>query len=179
MSWRARSARQVRRGAVVIACGMGISLVTWLALDDRYVRFGILHAIGTAIVLSPLFGLMGRWVGLAGVAVIVAGLLVADERSDVPGMLILGWRPTGSAGVDYYPLLPWLGLFLIGMTLGRALYPEGRRGAWGTALGAGPPAWVTAPGRHSLVIYLVHQPVLIAALAATLTVAGVDWQWPE
>ncbi len=175
--WSARLAKHARRGAQVIACGLLISLVTWIALDDRYVRFGILHAIGASIVLAPFVARLGVWNAPLGVAVIVAGLLLRDERSEIPGLLLLGVKPRGGAGVDYYPLLPWFGLFLLGIAAGTALYPFGRRRRWAERVPSGAPGWLTAPGRHSLVIYLVHQPVLIAVIAAVLAVLGVEWSW--
>ncbi len=175
--WSARLAKHARRGAQVIACGLGISLVTWIALDDRYVRFGILHAIGASIVVAPFVARLGVWNAPLGLAVIVAGVLLADERSDIPGLLLLGVKPPGGAGVDYYPMLPWFGLFMLGIAVGTALYPSGRPGGWAGRLPSGVPRWLTAPGRHSLVIYLVHQPVLIAVIAGILAVLGVEWSW--
>ena len=172
-----RAAKQARRGAQVLGCGLGISLVTWLALDDRYVRFGILHAIGASILIAPLFRPLRVWNAALGVAVVVVGVALGSARSDVPGLLLLGVKPAGGAGVDYYPMLPWFGLFLLGIAAGTLLYPEGRPGTWARALRWSPPGWVTAPGRNSLIFYLVHQPVLILALAGILSVAGVTWSW--
>lgn len=167
------------RGAEVIGWGLVISLVTLLALgSDDYVRFGILHCIGASIVLGPLFVRLGAWNAAVGVAIVVAGLALDGARSDVPGALIFGFRPDGGRGVDYYPLLPWLGLFVIGIALGALLYPDGRRGRWGRFLAAEPPLRRAAvPGRHSLAIYLIHQPVLIAILAGILALGGVSVDW--
>ena len=177
LRWSARLAKHARRGAQVIACGLAISLVTWIALDDRYVRFGILHAIGASIVLAPFVARLGVWNAPLGLVVIVAGVLLADERSDIPGLLLLGIKPPGGAGVDYYPLLPWFGLVMLGIAAGTALYPSGRPGPWAARLPSRVPTWTTAPGRRSLVIYLVHQPVLIALIAGILAVLGVEWSW--
>lgn len=179
LTWRQRVAKHVRRGALVLGCGMLISLVTWIALDDRYVRFGILHVIGVSVILAPFVVGLGIWNAPLGVAAIGAGLLLRGAESDVPGLLVLGWRPPGGAGVDYYPLLPWFGVVLLGLAAGTALYPAGRRGRWGDSLPRHAPDLLTAPGRHSLVFYLVHQPVLIALLVGILTVVGADWSWPD
>jgi uncharacterized membrane protein len=90
--------------------------------------------------------------------------------------MVLGVPPEGGAGVDWYPLLPWLGPALAGLAVGHMLYPGGRRGGWGRLLPAAPP-WAGLagwPGRHALPIYLVHQPVLILLVGAGLTIAGVE-----
>lgn len=173
--WR----KHARRGAEVIGWGLVVSLVTLVALGtDDYVRFGILHCIGASIVLGPLFVRLGVWNSLLGAGVIVAGLAMDGARSDVPGALVLGFRPEGGRGVDYYPLLPWFGLFLIGIAIGALLYPKGGRGRWGDGLPAQPPMRVaTVPGRHSLAIYLIHQPVLIAIVAAILALTGTTIDW--
>jgi uncharacterized membrane protein len=173
--WR----KHVRRGGELIAWGMGISLVTLVALGaDDYVRFGILHAIGASILLGSLVVRLGAWNAVLGAVAIVAGLAVDGARSDIPGLLILGFRPAGDLGVDYYPLLPWIGPFLIGIALGALLYPSGGRGAWGRSLPSQPAApFASAPGRHSLAIYLVHQPVLIAIMASILALAGATVEW--
>ena len=173
--WR----KHARRGCEVIAWGMGISLVTLVALGtDDYVRFGILHSIGACIVLAPLVARLGVWNAALGAALIVAGLMLQDERSDVPGLLILGVRPEAGAGVDYYPLLPWLGPFLIGIALGALLYPSGRRGSWAGGLpAAGLLPALSTPGRHSLPFYLIHQPVLILLVAGVLALVGAEIDW--
>jgi uncharacterized membrane protein len=173
--WR----KHARRGAEVIGWGLVISLVTLVALGtDDYIRFGILHCIGASIVLGPLFVRLGVWNAALGAAVIAAGLALDGARSDVPGALILGFRPDGGRGVDYYPLLPWFGLFLIGIAIGALLYPRGRRGTWGGSLPAEPPLrFASVPGRHSLAIYLIHQPVLIAVVAAILALTGTSIDW--
>jgi uncharacterized membrane protein len=67
-----------------------------------------------------------------------------------------GFLYPGFSSADYFPLLPWLFLFLFGAWLG------------GRVTGGGGPDWLrvkvppalTWPGRHSLLLYLVHQPIL-------------------
>jgi uncharacterized membrane protein len=112
---------------------------------------------------------------LAGVVLLAGMELLLGPRSDVPGLLVLGVEPEGGAGVDWYPLLPWLAPALVGLAVGRALYPGGVRGPWGARLPT--PPWareVGALGRHALPIYLVHQPVLIPLIIAGLAIAGVE-----
>lgn len=171
-------AKQLRRAAEIGAAALLVSLATWIALDDRWVRFGILHLIAVALALAPLFARLGAWnLALAG-ALLLAATLVDGSQSDVPGALLLGLHPEeGSVGVDWYPLVPWLAPVLVGLVLGARLYPRGRRGGWARALPRPSGRLATAlgaPGRHSLVLYLVHQLVLIPLVAGALLLAGVE-----
>ena len=73
--------------------------------------------------------------------------------------------------------MPWVGVVLIGVAVGRAFYPGGARGRWCARLPAAAPAALSPPaaaGRHSLLIYLAHQPLLIALVALALLLAGIE-----
>lgn len=171
--------RHVRRAAQVAVAALLVSAATRVALGDDYVRFGILHCIAAAMLIGPLLARLGWLNAIFGVGVLVAGLALKDgPTSDVPGLLVLGVAPPGGAGVDWYPLLPWFAPMLFGLAAGLALYPAGRRGAWGRALRE-PPASraLGAPGRHALPIYLLHQPILILLVAAVLALVGVEVSW--
>ena len=89
------------------------------------------------------------------------------------------WCP-GDAGADWYPLLPWIGAVLVGVAIGAALYPDGERGPSLRRLVRAPRGAVLAgaPGRHSLPIYLVHQPVLIGLTGMTLSLTDTEHEWP-
>jgi uncharacterized membrane protein len=167
--------RHLRRAGQVAAAALLVTVVTLIALGDDYVRFGILHCIAVAMAVGPLLLPLGWWNVPLGVAAIAVGIRLDDTASsDVPGLLVLG-VPPGDGAVDWYPLLPWLGPALIGLAVGRALYPAGRRGPWGARLPEPRHARALgAPGRHALPIYLVHQPVLIPLVAAALALAGVE-----
>ena len=167
---------------MVLGAGVLVTGATLLVIPESYVRFGILHSIGVALLVAPAVARLGRWCAAAGVAAIVTGIAISPMRSDIPGLFVLGVRPPGFRTVDYWPLLPWFGVFALGIALGRTLYPEGRRGAPADRLTrrASTPrlaGWLGAPGRRSLVIYLVHQLVLIAVIAAVLVVSGRGLEW--
>ncbi|MCB0882290.1 MAG: DUF1624 domain-containing protein [Thermoleophilia bacterium] len=177
--WR----RHARRAVEVLAAATLVSAATRVALGpEDYIRFGVLHCIGTMMLLLPLFVPLGPWVNAAlGAVALVAGFAVRGHASTVPGALVLGTPPPGGAGVDWYPLLPWGGLALIGLAVGTLAYPGGvpapplARAArrLGDALGRPRLAALTWPGRHALPIYLAHQLVLVALVAAVLAVLGV------
>lgn len=162
----ARFRRFLRRGIGIFGYGMGITLV-FLVLQIGYVIFGILHLIGLSIVLSYPF-LRLRLANLAlGTLIIAAGLYVGAMDLSLPGvggvlLSPLGISPEGLMMPDYRPLLPWFGVVLLGIAAGNLLY-AGRKPSRSAPAAARPLAFL---GRHTLFIYLVHQPVLMAILAA-------------
>jgi len=153
----------VLRGAGIFALGLIITLATYLYLHEGFIIFGILHLIGVAVMLSPLFFRFGKKNILIGLVIILAGFCLAGIHG--PAYLIpLGIFPTAFTSVDYTPVFPWLGVVLIGMGIGEFLYHNGIRQFGIRNL----PDPVVVPlsfiGRHSLVIYLVHQPIIILLL---------------
>jgi uncharacterized membrane protein len=178
---RALLLRQWRRAGEVLAAALAVSAVTWLLLGDGYVRFGILHLIAAGLFLAPFAVRLGAWNLALAAALVLAGRWTEGVVSDVPGLLPLGIRPAEArVGVDWYPLVPWLAPFLVGLWAGGRLYPAGRRGAWGGWLPVPrrrAAALAGAPGRHSLAIYMVHQGVLLPLVALALLAAGVEIDW--
>ena len=163
------------RGAQIAAGAAAVSLGTFAALGEfNVVRFGILHLIAvTHFVVLPLLMRFGVWNALVGVTIVVAGLALKGTATGVPALMVVGLDP-GDTGVDWTPLLPWLGLPLIGVAVGALLYPRGERRRELRRL-VEAPAWASAagaPGRRSLAVYLIHQPVLIALTAAVLVLIG-------
>jgi len=152
------------RGAAIFALGLLVTLGTWWYLHEGYVIFGILHLIGISIMLSPIFFRFGRLNLLLGLACLPVGWIISGLGG--PAFLLpFGIIPPGFASVDYTPLFPWFGMVLIGMGLGECLYAGGVRQFTLRPL----PDLMVVPfsflGRHSLVIYLVHQPVIVLLLA--------------
>ncbi len=154
----------MRRGLKIFAWGMGITLITLLISRTEYVRFGILHFFGLTFILAPFF-LRFRLVNLIlGIALLLTGIYIWGTSFDFPWLLWLGARPHYFRTMDYFPLLPWFGLFLIGMFTGNILYPQGRRRFIIPDLGGPTMSALTFPGRHPLVIYLLQWPAIILTL---------------
>jgi uncharacterized membrane protein len=155
------------RGAKIFSLGMAITLVTWIFIRQSFVLFGILHLIGVSIVLGHFLLKRPKASLLLGVFLVLSGIYLQSLSFGFPWLVWLGFRPEGFYSVDYVPLLPWFGLFLIGMFLGNMLYPDGKRRF---RLGNSE-SRLFAPlqflGRNSLKIYFIHQPVLILALWAS------------
>ena len=153
------------RGAKIFGWGMVITAVTYLALGSGFIVFGILHLLGLSTVLAYPF-LRSRWAGLVGgIVVIVLGVYLNQQLSASPWLIWLGVRQLGRHMVDYYPIFPWFGPALLGVFAGLTLYPGGApRFTLPDLSGAAPVRGLSFLGRHSLVIYLVHQPIRLAIL---------------
>jgi uncharacterized membrane protein len=141
----------------------------FLALGMGVVAFGILHLIGISIILAYPF-LRLRFTNLVlGALIFVAGQYILAQGLDSQSIWLLpfGIVPEGVIMPDYRPLLPWFGVVLIGLFFGNLVYGDGGRPAV-TEDEAPLPARPLLPlGRNSLLIYLIHQPIIIALLAAT------------
>ncbi len=155
--------RNVRRGFAVLCWGLAVTAVT--ALLRLPVAFGILHLLGVCKMLygaaeakiAPRSG--ARFAAVCALLFAGTWLGTALVRVPVRWLYPLGLRAADFWSADYWPLLPWAFLFLLGTALGRRLFtrPESRFAR------AALPAALTWPGRRSLLIYLLHQPLLYGA----------------
>ena len=156
------------RGLEIFGLGMVITLLSLLVAPDQYVRFGILHFFGIAFILAPFF-LRFRYINLIlGAALMAIGIYLLEQNVlvDFPWLLWLGLRPHHFHTLDYFPLLPWFGLFLVGMFFGKILYPQGNRRFNIRELNDPVTSALTLPGRHPLVIYVAKLPIIIGVLLA-------------
>jgi uncharacterized membrane protein len=155
----------VSRGAGIFFLGLLVTAGTWLYIGEGFIVFGILHLIGVSIMISPFFFRFKKCNLLLGLLFIAIGFFLASINGPV-WLLPLGIHPAAFWSVDYEPLFPWYGIVLFGMGLGEYLYPEGNRRFVLPRI----PVFFERPfafvGRHSLILYLVHQPLIILLLAA-------------
>ncbi|EKF59778.1 hypothetical protein QWE_11157 [Agrobacterium albertimagni AOL15] len=153
----------LRRLGVIVAAAAAISVATYWFTPDSWIFFGILHAIALSSVIGLLFLKAPPLVTLlaAGLAFALPAIL-RSPAFDAWYFWFLGLSETLPRSNDYVPLLPWIGALLTGIAVARFLV-DGDRLGWIARLPAGP-RWLRWGGRHSLTVYLLHQPVLIAGL---------------
>lgn len=169
------ASRSFRRGVIVFCAGLLVTGVTLFMVcvlkfnRSLSIFFGILHLLGLCMILFPLFKKLPVWaLAVLGAVFLALGVwLTALEpvRMDFPsalGLLLgaLGIRTTGFYSGDYFPIFPNLGWFLLGAVLGRTAYR--RRESLLPKVNADffLLRFFRFCGRHSLWIYLLHQPVL-------------------
>jgi len=154
----------VLRGLKILGWGMAITLVTWIIDPYRYVRFGILHFFGVTFMLAPFFTRF-RFINLIlGAAVMAAGIYMWEEGIYANTPWLLWLMPYSFATMDYWPLFPFFGLFLVGMFFGEILYPQGNRRFYIPDSSNPVISALTLPGRHPLVIYIAQWPAIIGIL---------------
>lgn len=148
-----------RRFALVAGAALLITVATWFAMPAQFIFFGILHSIALSSLLGLAFLRLPWGVTLAvAVVVLILPQVYRDVAFDTPMLAWVGLAPSFPPTMDYEPLFPWFGAFLLGVVLARVMLAQGPlvRVAPSPIL-----ARLTWPGRHSLVIYLVHQPIMI------------------
>lgn len=183
--------RSVKLFAVAMVFSLAMGLASYFLKEELYVFFNVLHLLTVGTLLYGLFSKIENRIirtssdrkDSEGVAVSTYGdillilvasiLLYASElisvySSSVKGywLLPLGFLPKDFIGMgDYMPIFPWLGFFVAGVVIGRLAYRQKR-----TIFPNAPKALlsISVPfewlGRNSLLIYVFHQPVILAIL---------------
>lgn len=157
--------KYLKRGLKVFSWGLVITLMTCIFLRDCFVVFGVLHLIGISIILAYPFLKLRFWNLLLGIVFISLGIYLKDLTFGFPWLIWLGLTPDNVCAVDFFPIFPWFGVVLIGIFVGNSLYPGATRKL---NLCDQSNSFIIRSfcflGRHSLLIYLIHQPLLITLL---------------
>lgn len=155
------SRNTVRRGLKVFGCGMIISLITYILFGEQYIRFGILHLLGTAMILFPLLKKINNVVLLMSAAgIAIAGIVVKNTLAATSLLLPLGVRYRGFVSLDYYPLCPYLAVFILGILACKMFYKT-RKSLFSFGFENRYILWLS---KNSLLIYLIHQPLIFALI---------------
>lgn len=139
-----------------------VSAVTRVLFASRWIYFGVLHFFTLAALLTRPWLSRPALLGWGGLCLLGLSFSVASPVMDARTLNWIGLAAHKPATEDYAPLLPWLGWYWLGAWF-QQRFPQ-----WSNALlRSGFPArpWLALLGRHSLLIYLLHQPLLFGLLA--------------
>lgn len=165
-----------QRGLWVLNLGMLFTLLTTVFLPERPIFFGVLHCIGCCIILSSLFLKFTTTNVFIATFVIITGLgLGIFVSTDTPNILQLAigihQHDITAHTIDYFPILPWFGVCLLGIALGNIIYKDNKRRYPLPDVSRFKPtklfSWL---GQHSLAIYLVHQPLIAGVLFVVMKI---------
>ncbi len=152
--------RYFARGGKLLIFAAFITLFTSIFVPDGTVYFGILHFFAISSFLVPVFIKYARLNLIAGVLIILAGFLLQTTKVDFPYLLWLGFMPQYFTTFDYFPLMPWLGVLLLGIYSGKSVIEKTGHITFRHKLAN---VFIFL-GRNSLTVYLIHQPLLVALL---------------
>ena len=176
------SRNNIKRGIKTIICALILSLVTYYFVENNFIFIGILHFLGvsmlmyglvfryinklpripTAIILFVIFVLTynvsNGYFGIKGICEIGVPVWMRDSTFDY----IMGFDGGNIFSADYYPFIPWTFLFLCGTLIGNYV-KEGKIPEF-LYKNICPP--ITYIGRKTLIIYLLHQPIIYGLLLA-------------
>ncbi len=172
--------KNLKRALILIGIAYGVTLVTYMFVGERFVRFGILHLLAVNIFLFRyLVHRPTRALGLSFCILLLTPLLKETVTTEAP--LYYLWYAIGlaeqgrGAAIDYFSLLPWSAVTGFGIVIGHLVYNS--RFTHKIHIPVFQPlVRLFSPllylGRHSLIIYLVHVPLIIFLL---LVFRVLDW----
>lgn len=172
-----------KNGLEVSAAGILVSVITCIFTPDERIVFGVLTFLGAAMFfLIPLEKILCKVpAGIGGIASFLIFLLTKKMSSGYLGiggiqfiglprnlyhqgyfMTFLGWKDSTVFTTDYFPIVPWIFLYITGYFIWRIFLHH---------------HWMqnkifsnvkfnlfSVMGRHSLFIYLLHQPIIYAGV---------------
>ena len=171
-----RRAAFLKRLALIVGAAALVTAASYAIDPEEPILFGILHCIAVASLIAALFVAAPYGAALAvGALAVATPFLYSSAAFNPPALVWLGLGTVSPYTLDWRPLLPWAGVTLIGLGLAQAAAARLSSWRWTTWR---PTRWpgraFTFAGRHSLVIYLVHQPILFGLLWSVVTATGLD-----
>ncbi|WP_169196197.1 heparan-alpha-glucosaminide N-acetyltransferase [Devosia sp. MC1541] len=165
-----------KRWAFVAAGAAIITVSTYLTFPDTFVYFGVLHAIAAVSVLALPFLFTPLWLtGLAGLIIAILPFVFTNPFFDQKITSWIGFSAVPPPANDLVPLFPWLGVALLGVAAMRSI----RANEWDARLAqlnstAAVARGLAFLGRWSLLIYLLHQPILLGVLTPLAGALGTQ-----
>lgn len=161
------------RFAKVAAAAAVVTIATWFAMPEGFIHFGILHQIALASLIGLAFLNLPPLVTLLVAAgVLIVPFVYQSSLFDYPALWWVGLQPKPRLSFDYVPFFPWFAAVLVGVAVGNM----GAFRAW--LAGIGQPGRFARPlafaGRHSLIVYLLHQIPLFGMVWLLSMVAPPD-----
>ncbi|MBR2743210.1 MAG: DUF1624 domain-containing protein [Clostridia bacterium] len=161
------SKNRLRRALITVAAAYLVTAATYFFDPHEYVVFGVLHCLGFSALIYAVFKKYIDRVPYAPfvfMAAFVILLVIKLPTVSVPHLYAFGFTDAAFVSSDYYPLLPNLFLFLFGTSLTPYLGGE-KVSTFLMRVHARPLDFV---GRHALIIYLIHQPVMVGIITLIL-----------
>ncbi len=173
------SVHLLKNGLIVFGTGLLMTLVTYLVMPEQVIWFGVLHLLGAAMLivyfLQPVLKKIPRLLGAAIAFLIFITFRYIDGGTlnffgyrygtlptawyESDKLFFLGFPNASFFSADYFPIMPWLFLFLTGYFAFGFLKSQ-RKTGW---------LYIRIPGlsfvgKHTFIVYLLHQPMIYGVL---------------
>jgi uncharacterized membrane protein len=150
--WNRLLRRVIKLGSIALA----ITLATYFAEPTKFVRFGVIHFFASVILIAMVVRPLKQWLIIPGTIILAVSIYVGRGGIDPnPLLYITGLMSQRPPSIDYIPLVPWLGVFMIGMGVAN-WFKLPKEPVMPSAF-MKPVIWL---GKHSLPFYILHQVVL-------------------
>lgn len=158
-----------KRGFFIFGLGMIITLVTLIYPGNGFIIFGVLHCIGISIIFSYFLLRFKHLNLILGLVLIISGIILNNMTFDFYYLIPLGFKPYGFYTLDFFPLLPWFGVVLCGIYIGKLFYRDfNRRFKLKNLDRIRIIKLFCFLGRNSLIIYFIHQIIIIGIIQLLL-----------
>lgn len=148
------------RGLGIFGWGLVVSVVSFFLIPQKPIYFGVLHFIGTVVMLLPVF-IKFKWLSRMMIFIsLYAGALTPFFVDNSYLLMPFGIQPKPFYSLDYWPIFPWLAIVLTGMEVMRFLYHFSQTNFIFSSHMPNvlkPIQWL---GSHTLLLYLLHAPIL-------------------
>ncbi len=158
-----------RLSLLIIAAGL-VSLSSYITFPGSYIFFGILHFIVVASVVGLLFVRFHYINLLLGISLVIIGSRYSSPLFNHNALQWFGLMPEKPITEDYAPFLPWFGVVLLGLFSASLIFKQATFkplsslfNHWGKTKTTAQQL-ICCMGRHSLIIYLIHQPIFMGIL---------------
>jgi len=144
---------------------MVLTFITYIYNPKYYIKFGILHLLGISMIFYHILNQYIKHANLkyyftAGTIFIITGNVFSRMETGLSFLFPFGLINKKFSSLDFYPVCPWFGVFLYGTIIGKKIYAE-RKSIFSLAYHC---PFISYISHHSLTIYLIHQPILLACL---------------
>ena len=159
------SRNNLKRGIFILLAGLGVTAVTYVIDNTGYVRFGILHLLGSLAIIYFFLERNLRHISQKIQIIVYLPLFfvfeqIIGQKTDLNWLYMYGFYNKDFNSTDYFPILPYIFVYLFGTSLGyyikRNKFPK-----WFYDFNFPPFSFV---GRNSILIYLLHQPVCMGII---------------
>ncbi|WP_353893943.1 heparan-alpha-glucosaminide N-acetyltransferase [Proteinivorax hydrogeniformans] len=155
------SKNPIKRGIKVFGFGVALTIGSYIFIGNQFILFGVLHLLGFSLICSSFLRRLNKWLLLLiSFFIISLNFYVSGLSTDSYWLVPLGIEKTGFRPFDNFPIIPHMGIFTLGLATYKFYYYK-RMSIFGFSFEN---KFVSLIGRHSLLVYFIHQPIILGAM---------------